>query len=125
MSRQIFRFGLWQLTLIVTASVFWATSAGAFQAATPAPIRPILATLEVEFEKRKETSLEFSQSMAVLKKEIAALDHHLDGLDISPASIDEVLKVLQTQRVNLMIELAGLNARQKAATALSTGEYSL
>ncbi len=47
-----------------------------------------------------------------------------DALNVSSASFDEVLRLLQTQRVLLTIDLAGLEARLEAMTSAAKGPAS-
>ena len=55
-----------------------------------------------------------------LKIGIAEKQKQLDSMNVSPGAFDDILKVLQTKRINLMIELAGLDVRQKEVKKLVT-----
>lgn len=104
--------------LLVWVCLCMPSVADAFQAVTPPPkkkrsasmvLRDLLAsrigTAESEAEK--------------LRKGIAQRQEVLDSLNISQSAFDEVVKSLQTKRINLMIELAGLEVRQEEAKKLA------
>lgn len=113
------------LKIITTASLLVCVClctpgvAGAFQAAVPPPKKKKLTLIEMQREQL-QANLDIRQSTSKkLRDSILKQQKQLDSMNISQSAFDEVIKVLQTKRINLMIELAGLEVRQKEAKKLA------
>ena len=120
MSQQILRTTACQLLPAVIVTLFLATGASAFQMAAPPSVQ--LSRMKLELQEKKEQFERFSKNWERVNSKLGEFNRRLDSLNISRASFDEVVTVLQTQRINLKIELAGLEARQKAAQSLGSGK---
>ncbi len=100
----------------LTLTMLWCFTAPAFsQSGPPQPKRsPAFQMYKVQLDElngklveQKQRAIEFTETRK-LKIEM------LDELHISEASFTEILKTLQTQRIQLLIDLDGLNARKMA-----------
>lgn len=86
--------------------------------AQSAPVEQGLKQLKLRQAQMQVQMLESAvmDSRQRVKQMLAELEQNntqLTELDVSAASYEEITRMLQTQRVQLMIELAGLDARQQ------------
>lgn len=101
---------------------FWlciACPADAFQAVAPAPKKANMTRAEFRYDLLKNSCQRLQVAIAMLRDDIGKKQKRLDSMNISPVAFDEVMRMLQTKRINLMIELAGLDVRQQEAKKLA------
>ena len=89
--------------------------------ATPPKVSPKVAALraelniiKAEFESRSEMILSVQDQLIVFEDDLSALRERKSKLAISEQSYPEILKTLHSQRVQLSIDLAGIDARYDA-----------
>ena len=113
--------------LLVLACLCVPNTASAFQAVAPPATPPVaaptkkqkLTALQMQRDRLKLRIEKSQQAVDSLRVNIAVEQESLDSLNISAGAFDEVVTMLQTKRINWMIELAGLEARQKEAKKLA------
>ena len=111
--------------LLVLACLCVPNAASAFQAVAPPTTPPVaaptkkLTALKMQRDRLKLRIEKSQQATDSLRVNIAAEQESLDSLNISADAFDEVVTMLQTKRINWMIELAGLEARQNEAKKLA------
>lgn len=133
------KWNLWISCLIAIAGAGVSSPGIALQAVTPVPAGSqgsdpgvagqLIGQLEqyealaerVRGDRHKsESALKaLEDQSAALKEQIREALAAQDALNVSEGSFEEVQRFLQTQRVTLMIDLAGLDARQKTVLELS------
>ena len=82
-----------------------------------AELQSMLEAKALEKQMLRETSEESESRLAALLAQRDGLLQKQDSLGVSNASFDEILRVLQTQKVQLVVDLAGLDARREALMA--------
>ena len=105
--------------LVMTQSAF------AFQSAVPAPKSAVIAqlkndmkTLVDSIETVRQQAKDNHDNIFELTIKRNAIFEKQDALGISNESFGDVLKNLQGQRIELMIDLAGMDARRESLTVI-------
>ena len=109
------------LCLAIALSLSFSASAWGQAAITPPPPSPAAIALQQEIQTKEANAEVLKQQLEQIKKNVQATAKNLESLDtwekkvgISIESFPEIVKNLQSQRIDLMIDLAGLTAKREA-----------
>lgn len=112
------------LCVAIALSLSISVSASAQSAAPIKPLPPAAIALKKEIDAKQAYSDELKQkleatqkSKAETSKKLAAVDTWEQKVGISMESFPEIIKNLQSKRIDLMIDLTGLEAKREAILA--------
>ena len=112
------------LCLAIALSLSFSASAWGQAAITPPPPSPAAIALQQEIQTKEANAEVLKQQLEQIKKNVQATAKNLESLDtwekkvgISIESFPEIVKNLQSQRIDLVIDLAGLTAKRDAILA--------
>ncbi len=80
----------------------------------------MVRAFEAQIESLSQIAAEYQLRLSKLSEERLETSQRLFELNITDASYNDVMRLLQTQRVQLMIDLAGLDARQEKLAEMQT-----
>lgn len=101
--------------VLMGATVSQAQSAGAIQKNSRiSTLQRQIETYETQIDYLEDSRANAIKELASLKNVYEELQKEQDEQGISGESFGEIVKILQSQRVELMIELAGMEARRAA-----------
>ena len=110
------------LTIIIGLS--FSTSAWSQSIIEPRPLPPAAIALQQEIATKEANAVVLRQQLEQIKKSVLETVKNLESLDtwekevgVSIESFPEIVKNLQSQRIDLMIDLAGLTAKRDAILA--------
>ena len=110
------------LTIIIGLS--FSTSAWSQAAISPPPPSPAAIALQQKIESKEANAVVLRQQLEQIKKSVLETVKNLESLDtwekevgVSIESFPEIVKNLQSQRIDLVIDLAGLTAKRDAILA--------
>ena len=117
----MFKTVLPSLCLATIISLSFAASAWSQSAISPSPLPPAAIALQQEIQTKEASAEMLKQQLEQIKKSAQATTQKLQSLDtwekevgVSLESFPEIIKSLQSQRINLIVDLAGLTAKRDA-----------
>ena len=112
------------LCLAIALSLSFSASAWGQAAITPPPPSPAAIALQQEIQTKEANAEVLKQQLEQIKKNVRATAKNLESLDtwekevgVSLESFPEIIRSLQSQRIDLMVDLAGLTAKRDAILA--------
>ena len=109
------------LCLAIIISLSFSASAWSQAAISPPPPSPAAIALQQKIESKEANAEVLKQQLDQIKTSMRAMVKNLESLDtwekkvgVSIESFPEIIKNLQSQRIDLMIDLAGLTAKREA-----------
>ena len=120
----MFKTILPSLCLATIISLSFAASAWSQSAISPSPLPPAAIALQQEIATKEADAEILKQQLEQIKKSAQATTKNLQSLDtwekevgVSLESFPEIIRSLQSQRIDLMVDLAGLTAKRDAILA--------
>ena len=117
----MFKTVLPSLCLATIISLSFAASAWSQAAISPPPPSPVAIALQQEIQTKAANAEVLKQQLEQIKTSMRAMVKNLESLNtwekkvgVSIESFPEIIKNLQSQRIDLMIDLAGLTAKREA-----------
>lgn len=112
------------LCLAIVISLSFSASAWSQAAISPPPLPPAAIALQQEIATKEADAEILKQQLEQIKKSAQATTKNLQSLDtwekevgVSLESFPEIIRSLQSQRIDLMVDLAGLTAKRDAILA--------
>ena len=112
------------LCLAIVISLSFSASAWSQAAISPPPLPPAAIALQQEIAIKEADAEILKQQLEQVKKSAQATTKNLQSLDtwekevgVSLESFPEIIRSLQSQRIDLMVDLAGLTAKRDAILA--------
>ena len=114
------------LCLAIIISLSFSASARSQSFIQPPPPSPAALALQQEIATKEANAEVLKQQLDQIKTSMRAMVKNLESLDtwekkvgVSIESFPEIIKNLQSQRIDLMIDLAGLTAKREAILILT------
>ena len=112
------------LCLAIIIGLSFSTSAWSQSFIEPRPLPPAAIALQQEIATKEANAVVLRQQLKQIKKSVLETVKNLESLDtwekevgVSIESFPEIVKNLQSQRIDLVIDLAGLTAKRDAILA--------
>ena len=112
------------LCLAIVIGLSFSASAWSQAAISPPPPSPVAIALQQEIQTKEANAEVLKQQLEQIKMNVRATAKNLESLDtwekevgVSLESFPEIIKSLQSQRIDLMVDLAGLTAKREAILA--------
>ena len=112
------------LCLAIIISLSFSASAWSQSFIQPPPLPPAAIALQQEIQTKEANAEVLKQQLEQIKMNVRATAKNLESLDtwekevgVSLESFPEIIKSLQSQRIDLMVDLAGLTAKREAILA--------